>query len=86
MEHENNKKQRNCRNLSRKEELALEDLRARNDIVICKADKGGAMVIMEVGDYIKEAERQLTDRTFYKKVQENPTSLYAALLKTLSTG
>ena len=77
---ENNTEQRNCKNLTKKEELALEGLKNRTDLVICKADKGGAVVLMEVGDYITEAERQLTDRSFYKKVQENPTSLHAALV------
>ena len=26
----------------------------RNDIIICNADKGGAVVILDVNDYIKE--------------------------------
>ena len=32
---------------------------SRDNIVITDADKGGAVVILDVEDYIKEAERQL---------------------------
>ena len=54
-------------NLSKNEERALEDLKKRTDIFICKADKGGATVIIDVKDYIGEATRQLNDGNFYKK-------------------
>ena len=37
----------------------MQELQSRNDIVITDADKGGAVVILDVKDYIKEAERQL---------------------------
>ena len=67
-------------NLSRNEKRALNDLKNRTDIVICNADKGGAVVISDVSDYVKEAERQLLDQSFYKKVPENPTSVHAALV------
>ena len=48
--------------------------------MICKADKRGAVVITDVDDYVKEANRQLSDKRFYKKVEENPTALHAALV------
>ena len=70
----------NRKNLSKKESRALEDLKNREDIVICNADKGGAVVISDVKEYIKEANRQLSDRNFYKKVPHNPTSENAALV------
>ena len=35
---------------------------------------------MDVDDYITEANRQLNDEHFYKKVDENPTSLHVALV------
>ena len=31
----------------------------KDDILVTKADKDGAVVIVDVKDYIKEAERQL---------------------------
>ena len=70
----------NRKNLSKKEIKAMEDLKQREDVVICKADKGGAVVICSVKDYIKEADRQLSDRNFYKKLPHNPTSEHAALV------
>ena len=43
-------------NLSKEKQKAVEDLLERDDIVIVNADKGGAVVIMDVTDYIKKAE------------------------------
>ena len=51
-----------------------------DDVIITKADKGGAIVVQDVEKYIKEAERQLSDRTFYKKVTNNPTGEHEALI------
>ena len=39
-----------------------------NDIIITKADKGEAVVIIDVKDYIKEAEHQLKNKDVYKKL------------------
>ena len=52
----------------------------RDDIVICNADKGNAVVILDVEDYIKEANRQLGDTTFYKILSHDPTKLHAELV------
>ena len=43
----------NKQNLSVEEEKALGELKSRDDIVITEADKGGAVVILDVEDYIK---------------------------------
>ena len=61
------------KNLTKHEEKALKDLMKRNDIIICNADKGGAVVILDVKDDIKEAHRQLSDEHFYKKLPKNAT-------------
>ena len=63
-------------NLSKEERDALSELKRRDDLIITKADKGGAVVIMDVKDYISEANRQLEDTTFYKKLKENPTTIH----------
>ena len=39
-------------NLSEKEQNALEELKVRYDIVITNADKGGAVVILDVKDSV----------------------------------
>ena len=49
------------KNLNRHELTALEDLQKREDIVIINADKGGAITVLDTEDYVKEANRQLSD-------------------------
>ena len=61
-------------NLSKKEQKALEELKHREDIVITNADKVGAVVILDVKDYIKESERQLNDTEYYRHLQHDPTT------------
>ena len=46
-------------NISVKERKAIKNLRQNNNIIIKPADKGGAIVILNKEDYIKEGERQL---------------------------
>ena len=54
-------------NLKKSELTSLEDLQQREDVVITKADKGGAVVFQDVSDYINETNRQLNDQNFYAK-------------------
>ena len=51
-------------NLSKEEINSLNKLKSRDDIIITHADKGGAVVIIDVNDYIKDANRQLSDTNF----------------------
>ena len=46
---------------------ALHHLSQRDDIIITKADKGGAVIIINVGDHICEVNR-LNNKDFYKKI------------------
>ena len=66
-------KRPNYSNLSVKEQKALQELQSRDDIVITEAEKGGAVVILHVEDYVKEAERQLHNTKNYKRL--NSTQL-----------
>ena len=52
----------------------MKNLKDREDIVITNADKGGAVVILNKDDYQKEATRQLSDKSSYKKLASDPTS------------
>ena len=61
--------------MSKKEEDALQNLTKRDDIIITKADKGGAVVIVDVDDYIQEANRQLDNKEFYKKLTIDTTEI-----------
>ncbi len=67
-------------NLTKDERRALEELTTRSDIVIKRADKGGATVIVSSEWYEKEAERQLNDTTFYKKVDEDNTARHEDII------
>ena len=39
----------------------MQELQSRNYIVITDTNKGGAVVILDEKDYVKEAERQLNN-------------------------
>ena len=64
----------NRNNLTRPERKALNSLKKRDDIIITIAYKGGAIVIIDVNDYLNEAHRQLKDEGFYTELPHNPTS------------
>ena len=73
-------------NLSKLEREALKDLSQREDIIITKADKGGATVIWDVTDYIKEAYTQLNNSRFYRKLDLDPTFDFTETVKnTINT-
>ena len=56
---------------------ALQELKERDDIVIKSADKGSAVVVMDKVDYLEEANRQVTDERFYKKLDSDPTKEFS---------
>ena len=64
-EEQNNNKNKYYNNLTKGERKALKELADRNDIIIAKADKGGAVVIIDVEDYVKEVEHQLSNKDSY---------------------
>ena len=55
-------------NISLDEKRALRQISNNPNIVIKPADKGGAVVIQNREDYIKEGQRQLCDPKFYKEI------------------
>ena len=59
------------------EKEAIRSLEQRDDIIIKPADKGSAVVVLNKCDYIKEAERQLSDEKFYKKLDSDPTTEFS---------
>ena len=62
------------KNLTRNKRTNTQNLNKREDILITKAGKGGAVVIVDVKDYIKEAEWLLTNIKNYRKLQKDPTA------------
>ena len=54
-----NIKEKPYNNLTKIERAGTKELSEREDILVTKADKDGAAVIVDAKDYIKESERQL---------------------------
>ena len=67
-------------NLTKSEREALNNLKNRTDIVIKPADKGGALVIMNSKDYLKESLRQLNDTNYYQKLNKDPIEDHEKLI------
>ena len=67
-------------NLTKDERKALHSLKERQDIVITKADKGGATVIWDVNNYVDECDRQLNNYNFYRKLDHNPIQDHVNLI------
>ena len=57
-------------NLTKEDRAAIKELKSRTDLVIKKADKGSAIVVMDRDDYIFEAERQLNVNRHYRQINE----------------
>ena len=60
-------------NLNIKQLQAIKDIKHNKDIMVLPADKGGSIVVMETNNYIKEANRQLTDPKYYKPLESSLT-------------
>ena len=80
LDHKQKKRYKN--NLTLAERKALQGLKANKDIIIKNADKGGAVVVMNTKDYIKEAERQLNDENFYVKIPRDLTTDHEEQVRT----
>ena len=52
----------------------MQELQSKNDLIITDAYKGGIVVILDVEDYVKEAERQLNNKENYRKIICNPNA------------
>ena len=68
--------------LTKSEREALLNLQKRNDIVITKEDKGYAVVILDIKDYIDEANRQLNGTNNYEQLDFDPTELDTEKIKS----
>ena len=64
---------REC-NLSKDEKDVLRSLSKRGDLAIKTADKGGVFVVWRKDLNVSEAERQLSDNLFYKRMPSDLTS------------
>ena len=77
-------KQINCRkrkntpkNITPGQLTCLNTLKSNRDLVIKKADKGNAIVLMNTVDYLYEVESQLADTNFYMRCQTDLTEYHS---------
>jgi hypothetical protein len=70
-------------NLTYKEKVALAELKKAENIIIKPADKGSAVVIQDLNDYIDEGIRQLSDTNFYVQTQDNLTHMHNEIVNSL---
>lgn len=61
-------------NLTTDERRALNDLQKKQNIVIKKSDKGGNVVLLNQRHYETEVKRLLSDKSTYKKLDNNSFS------------
>ena len=64
-------------NLTKEQRMGLQALTDNPEIVIKKADKGSAVVVMNTTDYLREGYRQLSDIKYYTKLPDDPTDKIA---------
>ena len=69
-------------NFSRKEWKTLRDLAEDKSIVIKSANKASCMVIWDREDYLKEADRQLSDNKIYRNVKNTKNMLSSLVDKS----
>ena len=69
-------------NLTQRKRTALMWLKSRNDIIIKRADKGGATVIMNKSGYYKEALRQLNNTDNYIRENQNSTNTNEKIIES----
>ncbi|KAJ8032134.1 hypothetical protein HOLleu_25570 [Holothuria leucospilota] len=64
-------------NLTKQERSALRQLQSNKDIIIKPADKGSAVVVMSLTDYIFEGERQLSNTSTYNRLTNDATNYHS---------
>ena len=64
-------------NIGSNERRALSSLRKRTDIVIKRADKGSATVVMSKDDYLTRVMSHLNNMQFYEKLSDDPTEQFS---------
>ena len=62
--------------------MALKNLSKRKDIIVKAADRGGGLVVWRADLYQKKALRQLSDTSFYAKVDKDLTSTNQQIVKS----
>ena len=67
-------KKKKTYNLTKSKKTSIKELHEREETIITKANKGGAIAIVAANNYKKEAERRLNNTNNYRKLQKDPTA------------
>jgi len=67
-------------NLTKQQRKVLAELKNRTDLVITRADKGGATVIWGIEEYLAEANSQLNNSEFYQELSTDPFNDYQQII------
>ena len=59
--------------MNNRRKTSLNELKAQYDIIINNADKGGAVVIQDIQDYIWETEQLNTTEKYRERILKNYT-------------
>ncbi|CAH2097401.1 unnamed protein product [Euphydryas editha] len=70
-------------NITTEERQALKNIRNNQDILVLKADKGNATVVMNTTDYQQKIRELLCDEKVYKPISYNPTARVTRKIRTL---
>ena len=70
-------------NMSAEERASLSSLASRKDIKIQPADKGGKVVVMNHAQYVEKCEEDLANKSFYEKLNKDPTAEYREEIEEL---
>ncbi|XP_045449970.1 uncharacterized protein LOC123658651 [Melitaea cinxia] len=70
-------------NITTEERQALKSVRDNQDILVLKADKGNATVVINTTDYQQKIRELLCDKKVYKPVSYNPTARVTRKIRTL---
>ena len=63
------------------EKNIISEFSKQEDLVFSKADKGRATVILDVGDYIEKANKELKYENYYKKISHDPTHEHKKIVR-----
>ena len=73
-------------NLTYREHTAMEELAKKKELIVTNADKGGVVIIMGTGSYIKEVNRKLSEKVSYKQLtQDTPLQHNRMVNQTIET-
>ena len=71
-------------NITKKEEMAFQDLLKDDSIVIRPADKGSGITVLNRTDYIDELEKEMEESTMYEESDQDLTSKVHRKVKKLA--